>query len=137
MFGKVKFFLVCAMLAVVASACSSDDSSTANKGSGTGYRVSNEDYVVEVIGTREVELRRIEVSTIEGEDVKLYVKDEFEGKSTWTKEFKKTVKQKVLVVVSGSSELENAKMEIRVKKGANVIKEVVAEGTSLYGEVIF
>ncbi|EHQ42445.1 Uncharacterised protein [Myroides odoratus] len=139
MFRKVKFFLVCAMIAISASACSSDDSSTSTKTSGTGYRVSNEEYVVEVAGTRDVEFQRIEVATIEGKEVSTFIKDEFGGKREWTKDFKKTVKQKITVMVFASSENEESKLQIRVKKSQNIIKEAefVVKGKSLYGEVIF
>ncbi|WP_230848022.1 hypothetical protein [Myroides odoratus] len=127
------------MIAISASACSSDDSSTSTKTSGTGYRVSNEEYVVEVAGTRDVEFQRIEVATIEGKEVSTFIKDEFGGKREWTKDFKKTVKQKITVMVFASSENEESKLQIRVKKSQNIIKEAefVVKGKSLYGEVIF
>ncbi|WP_060874452.1 hypothetical protein [Myroides odoratus] len=139
MFRKVKFFLVCAMIAISASACSSDDSSTSTKKSGSGYRVSNEEYVVEVAGTRDVEFQRIEVATIDGKEVTTFIKDKFEGKREWTKEFKKTVKQKITVKVLASSENEESKLHIRVRKSQNIIKEAEFEvkGKSLYGEIIF
>ncbi|WP_158962066.1 hypothetical protein [Myroides fluvii] len=137
MFRKVKFFLVCAMIAISASACSSDDSSTSSKKSGTGYRVSNEEYVVEVKSSKMVELQRVEIATIEGKDVKTFVNDDFSGRNDWVKDFKKSVKQKITVAVYADGPDEHATMSIRVFKSENLIKEITAKGEKLYGEVVF
>ncbi|WP_410879042.1 hypothetical protein [Myroides sp. DW712] len=138
MFVKVKLFLVCALVALGASACSSDDSTTSSTKKGTGYRVSNEDYVVEVKGTKNVDLQRIEVSLIEGKDITTFVKDSFGGKREWTKEFKKTVKQKITVAVNAEGpEEEVSVVTIRVKKDKNIIKDIEFKGEKIYGEVVF
>lgn len=138
MFRKVKFFLVCSLLALGAAACSSDDSTTSTSKKGTGYRVSNEDYFVEVKGSRNVDLQRIEVSIIEGKEVTSLVKEEFGGKPEWSKEFKKTVKQKITIAVfaDGPEEVVST-LNIRVMKNKNVIKDVEYKGEKLYGEVVF
>lgn len=138
MFRKVKFFLVCSLLALGAAACSSDDSATSTTKKGTGYRVSNEDYFVEVKGSEHVDLQRIEVSVIDGKEVTSLVKESFGGKPEWSKEFKKSVKQKITIAVfaDGPEEVVST-LKIRVMKNKNVIKDVEYKGEKLYGEVVF
>lgn len=138
MIKKVKLFLVCALVALVASACSSDDNTTAANKSGNGYRVSNEDYAVEVNGSANIDLQRIEVSIIEGKDITTFVEESFGAKPEWSKKFKKTVKQKITIAVFavGSEEVVST-LNIRVMKNNNLIKDVVYEGEVLYGEIVF
>ncbi len=128
MFKQVKFLLMCAIVAVSSTACSSDDSS--NSGSSSG------EYTVSVTVTEGSTIEQVAAVITEGMDMDT---DSHSGLEVteWSKVYKKTSKQRIDFVAQGFGKNAESKINVKVTKDNKVVKEGSGTGTILQATVNF
>lgn len=139
MLKKIKLVLVCAVLAMGAVACSSDDSSNSGEGSGGGKGGggTSGEFTISVTVSSDSELQQVVAMISNGTDTKMDVNDELGDKKQWSKTYKKASNEKVIFSAQGFGDKETSKMNIKVTKGNTVIKEASAQGQILLAQVVF
>lgn len=110
MFKKIKFLLVCAIIAIGATACSSDDNS-----------VSPDEHKVVITTSGGAVLNYVGLDVFTNETTHLDIGLELDGATEWTKTFERKEGTDLHIVVSGRGVDENSKIKVVVTKGTKVI----------------
>ncbi|WP_410879043.1 hypothetical protein [Myroides sp. DW712] len=131
MLKKIKYTLVCAVLAMGALACSSDDNLDNLPIDTSG------EYKVIVSVTTDASIKEVEVTKTKGKEIAKELNKEFDGNREWSKLYKKANDEVVEVLATGDSDAADAKIVIKIMKGSSVIKEEVSKGLELKVKVIF
>ncbi|WP_353100100.1 hypothetical protein [Myroides odoratus] len=124
MLKKIKFIMICAVLAMGTVACSSDDSSTPDNPP-TG---ESGEYKVVVSVTPGATLEQVMVTLTNGQEMDTDLIQEFNGQREWSKTYKKSAKQSLGVTAGGFGKDENSKLTVKIMKGSTVVKESSGKG---------
>lgn len=128
MLKRLKFILVCAIVAASTTACSSDDSSSSGSSSG--------EYTVSVTVTQGATIEQVMAVISEGTDINTDVQTGLET-TKWSKVYKKTSKQRIDFTAQGFGVDETSKLNVKVTKDNKVVKEGSGSGTLLSATVTF
>lgn len=131
MLKKIKFTLICAVLAMGVVGCSSDDDLDNIPVDTSG------EYKVIVAVTTEAIIKEVEVTKTKGKEISKELTKEFNGNREWSKLYKKTNDEVIEILATGKSDAADAKIVVKVMKGSSVIKEEVSKGLELKTKVIF
>lgn len=132
MLKKTKQFLICAIIAMGATACGSDDNASGgNPSSFSG------DFTVSISVSEGAGLEQANVLISDGSQIENDMNQDLDGQTTWTKTYTKTAQQQVIVSAQGFGKDNSSTMSVKVMRGNNVIKESSASGLILIGQVSF
>ena len=132
MLKKIKFIMICAVLAMGTVACNSDDSSSPGNPPGG----ESGEFTVVVSVTEGSTLEQVMVTLSNGQEMDTDLIQEFKGRREWSKTYKKSAKQALGVTAGGFGKDENSKLTVKIMKGTTVVKESSGKGQILTAAAI-